>query len=47
VDGFHTVYAGSLDEAAGFRPTIAIFVADKPEWVVLPEGLALFARMPP
>ncbi len=46
VDGFHTVYAGSLDDAAGFRPTMAIFLRDKPEWVVLPEGLVLFDTMP-
>jgi hypothetical protein len=41
-----TLYAGSLDDAADFRPTMAIFLRDKPGWVVLPEGLTLFETMP-
>jgi hypothetical protein len=45
-DPRHTVYAGSLDDASLFRPAIAIFVRDKPDWVVLPEGLVLFDTMP-
>ncbi len=43
----HTVYAGSLDDPTLFQPSIAIFTRDKPEWVVLPEGLRLFETMPP
>ncbi len=42
----HTIYAGSLDEAARFRPQMVIFVRDKPEWVVLPPGLKSFATLP-
>jgi hypothetical protein len=42
----HTVYAGSLDDPARFRPTMAIFVRDKPAWVELPAGLVCFDRMP-
>ncbi len=46
VDVRHTVYAGTLDDAAAFVPTIAIFSRDKPDWVILPPGLTLFAGMP-
>ncbi len=45
-DSAHTIYAGSLDEPALFRPAIAIFVRDKPDWVLLPEGLKAFATLP-
>ena len=46
VDTSHTVYAGTLDDAAAFVPTIAVFVRDKPDWVLLPPGLTVFAAMP-
>jgi hypothetical protein len=42
----HTIYAGSLDDPAHFKPTLAIFVRDKPDWVAMPEGLAVFETMP-
>ena len=42
----HTVYAGSLDDAALFEPTMAIFTRCKPDWVVLPPGLVAFEGMP-
>lgn len=42
----HTVYAGTLDDPSLFKPTMAIFVRDKPDWVVIPAGLMLFERMP-
>jgi hypothetical protein len=42
----HTIYAGSLDDPTHFRPTLAIFVRDKPDWVVMPEGLKVFETMP-
>jgi hypothetical protein len=45
-DVMHTVYAGSLDDPSRFRPTAAIFTRDKPDWAVIPEGLAVFAAMP-
>ncbi len=41
-----TLYAGSLDDAAFFRPTMVIFDRDRPNWVVLPEGLHAFETMP-
>jgi hypothetical protein len=42
----HTLYAGSLDDPSRFRPTMAIFLRDKPDWVPTPEGLTGFATMP-
>lgn len=45
-DAQHTVYAGSLDDPERFRPTLAIFVRDRPAWVPLPPGLAVFETMP-
>src|SRR6185503_7830263 len=30
-DTQHTIYAGSLDDAAAFRPQVAIFVRDRPD----------------
>jgi hypothetical protein len=46
VDQQHTIYAGALDDPAGFKPSIAIFGRDKPDWVLLPEGLTVFETMP-
>ena len=45
-DTGHTIYAGSLDDAAAFRPQVAIFVRDRPDWALLPEGLKAFEMMP-
>lgn len=45
-DTSHTIYAGSLDDPSAFHPTVAIFARDRPEWVVLPEGLKVFGTMP-
>jgi len=42
----HTIYAGSLDEPAFFRPTLAIFTRDKPDWVSMPPGLEMFNTLP-
>lgn len=42
----HTVYAGSLDDASAFAPRMAIFQRDRPDWVTLPPGLALFDTLP-
>jgi hypothetical protein len=41
-----TVYAGSLDQPARFRPQLAIFVAGRPDWALIPPGLATFAGLP-
>jgi hypothetical protein len=45
-DDQHTLYAGSLDDPARFRPTIAIFTRDRPAWATLPPGLTVFETMP-
>ena len=42
----HTIYAGSLDQPALFRPTLAIFTRDKPDWVLVPPGLEEFDTLP-
>ncbi|HEX7948019.1 MAG TPA: GFA family protein [Phenylobacterium sp.] len=41
----HTVYAGSLDDPSRFRPAIALFNRDRPDWAVLPPGLTVFETM--
>ena len=45
-DTSHTIYAGSLDDAARFRPQMAIFARDRPDWAVIPPGLPVFETMP-
>lgn len=45
-DTSHTLYAGSLDDASAFHPVIAIFNRDRPDWAMLPPGLAVFETMP-
>jgi hypothetical protein len=42
----HTIYAGSLDDPAHFKPTMAIFNSQRPAWVPLPPGLTVFETMP-
>jgi len=42
----HTIYAGSLDDPARFKPTMAIFGSEKAPWVVVPDGVTVFDRMP-
>jgi hypothetical protein len=37
-----TLYAGSLDDPALFRPTVAIFVRGRPDWAVMPPDLQTF-----
>ena len=41
-DSSFTVYAGSLDAPASFRPQIAIFTRGRPIWAVIPPGLTIF-----
>ena len=40
------VYAGSLDDATQFKPTIALFTRDMAHWAILPDGLKRFETMP-
>jgi hypothetical protein len=41
-----TIYAGSLDDPLGFRPTVAIFTRNRPPWAVIPTGLTEFEGLP-
>ena len=43
----NTVYAGTLDDTALFRPSMAIMTKFKPDWVILPPGITQFEAMPP
>lgn len=45
-DSGHTIYAGSLDDASRFRPAVAIFNRDRPDWAPVPPGLTIFETMP-
>jgi hypothetical protein len=45
-DTSHTIYAGSLDDPTLFHPTIAIFVRDRPAWVVISPDLKRFDTLP-
>ena len=44
--GLINIYAGSLDDSARFKPTMAIYTRDKPDWVDIPAGLRQFDAMP-
>ena len=47
VDDTFTIYAGSLDDPSAFKPRIAIFVRDRPDWAFLPPDLLAFDALPP
>lgn len=40
------IYAGSLDDASLFQPTLAIMNRSRPAWVILPPGLPTVDGMP-
>ena len=42
----HTIYAGSLDDPSAFKPNMVIFNRHRPDWVLSPEGLAVFEALP-
>jgi hypothetical protein len=46
-DQFHTIYAGTLDDTAAFKPMMAINTRFKPDWVILPPDLPQLEGMPP
>ena len=41
-----TIYAGSLDDATLFVPSIAIFTRGRPAWALIPKGLIEFEGLP-
>ena len=45
-DNAHSIYAGSLDKPSLFQPTIALFMRDKADWVLMPPGLKTFETLP-
>jgi hypothetical protein len=42
-----TIYAGSLDDPAQFKPTMAIFNHGRPDWAMLPSSVTtIFEKLP-
>jgi hypothetical protein len=39
-----TVYAGTLDDASLFHPTVAIFTHNRPIWATIPPDLTVYER---
>jgi len=44
--GMINLYAGSLDDPAQFKPSMAIFVSERPPWDDVSRGLKCFATVP-
>jgi hypothetical protein len=44
--GLLNIYAGSLDDSARFKPTMAIFVSEKPPWDDVSRNLTCFETVP-
>jgi hypothetical protein len=44
--GMINLYAGSLDDPVQFRPTVAIFVSQRPPWDDVSRGLQCFDTAP-
>jgi len=42
----HTIYAGSLDDPSLFKPTLAIFTKDRPEWALIPPDFKTYPGLP-
>lgn len=42
----HTLYVGSADEPAWFKPTMAIFARNVPPWLTIPPELKRFDTLP-
>ena len=46
ISEWHTIYAGSLDDASLFEPQMAIFVKDRVPWAHVPEDLPSYETLP-
>jgi hypothetical protein len=46
IPGLINLYAGSLDDPSRFKPTIAIFVAERPPWDDVSRNLQCFDTVP-
>ena len=44
--GLINIYAGSLDDSARFKPTMAIFVRERPPWDDVSRNLTCFETLP-
>ena len=44
--GLINLYAGSLDDPTQFKPTMAIFVSERPPWDDVSRGLQCFETVP-
>jgi hypothetical protein len=44
--GLINLYAGSLDDPVQFKPTMAIFVGERPPWDDVSRGLQCFETVP-
>lgn len=44
--GLINIYAGSLDDSARFKPTLAIFVSERPPWDDVSRNLTCYATVP-
>jgi hypothetical protein len=42
-----TIYVGSLDDPAVFKPAYVLFTRDRPPWDTIAGGLPEFATVPP
>jgi hypothetical protein len=42
----HTIYAGSADDPSWFKPTMAIFARNAPDWTVIPPELRRYDGLP-
>jgi hypothetical protein len=46
IPGLLNLYAGSLDDPSQFKPTIAIFVSERPPWDDVSRDLKCFETLP-
>jgi hypothetical protein len=46
IEGMVNLYAGSLDDPSQFKPTIAIFVSERPPWDDVSRDLQCFETVP-
>jgi hypothetical protein len=44
--GLINLYAGSLDDPKQFKPTMAIFVSERPPWDDVSRGLTCYETVP-
>lgn len=45
--GITMIEAGTLDDPSAIQPAVHIYCRSKLDWVQIPEGVGMFAEMPP